>query len=110
MNFYLAAFLIIPVVALIAREAGKLRLSRWIIFFGYLAVGWLLVYLAVQSYLDNLDEPVRNTPHPSKELLDEWQDDGAKEVFALYFGWAFATVYFLACLMIINLVRALRRK
>ena len=110
MSLYLVAFLILPLAALAARESGKLKLSLWVIFFIYLGVGWLLVYLAVQSYLAGLDELVRNTPHPSKEVMDQWQNDGAMQVFALYFGWAYATAYYLTCLLIVKLVRALRRK
>lgn len=110
MNLYLVVFLILPVVALAVREYGKLKLSLWVIFFVYLGAGWLLVYLAAQSHLADLDELVRNTPDPSKELLDKWQNDGAKQVFALYFGWAYAAVYFLTCLSIVYVVRALRKK
>lgn len=110
MSLYLTAFLILPLVSLVAKESGELKLPLWLIFFIYLGVGWLLVHLSVQSSLANIDGLVRNTPHPSSELLDEWQSDGARQVFALYFGWAYAAIYFLACLLVVKIICALRRK
>ena len=109
MNLLIASFLVLPVIALIAKELGKLKLSRWSIFLIYVAVGWMLIYFAVERYFASLDEIVRNTPNPSEELLDRWQNDGAKRVFALYFGWFYAAIYFLGCSLAIYIVRLLKR-
>jgi hypothetical protein len=110
MSLFVAAFLILPIAVLVARESGKLKLSLWSIFFICIAVGWLLVYLAVEQYSASLDEVVRKTPNPPKEFLDEWQNDGAKQVLGLYFGWAYAAVYFLICLSVVRMMRVRRRK
>jgi hypothetical protein len=110
MNLYFVAFLIIPILALAAKEFGTLKLSRWSIFFIYVAAGWLLVHFAVVSHFTSLDEIVRNAPNPSEELLSEWENDGAPQVFALLFGWAYAAIYFLVCFSVVELVRAIRKK
>ncbi len=94
MDLYFAAFLTIPLVLLAAKELGWLRSSIWLIFFVYIVVGWLLVYLSVESYQRSLDNLVRNTPNPSEELLKNLQNDGAARVFATYFGWAHSVIYF----------------
>ena len=104
MNPFDAAFLILPVAALVAREFGKLKLPLWLIFLIYVPAGWLLMTLGVEWYFAALDKAVRSTPHPSEELLNKWQSDGAARVFAVYFGWAFAAIYFVLCLLIIKTV------
>ena len=109
MNLFFAAFLLLPILALLAKESGKLRLPLWSIFLLYVAVGWLLVNLAVERYYAYLNELVLSTPDPPEELLNRMQNDGAKRVFALYFGWAYAGGYFLICLWIVKAARALRR-
>ncbi len=109
MNIFDIAFLVIPVAALVAKESGKLKLSMWSIFIIYIAVGWLLVYLGVERYFASLDELIRSTPNPSEKLLNERQND-AKEVFALFFGWIYAAVYFLICLVGVYVARAFRKR
>jgi hypothetical protein len=98
MNPYLVAFLTLPVAAIVAKIFFKWRLSLWIIFFGCVLAGWGLAHLAVQQHFDNLDALVRSTPQPSEALLDALQSDGAAYVFAAYFGWVYAAVYFAVCL------------
>ena len=110
MNLYFAAFLIIPILALAAKEFGGLKLSRWSIFFICVAAGWLLIYFAVESYFASLDEIVSNTPNPSEELLNEWENDGAPRVFAFFFGWAYAAIYFLVCFSVVEVARAVKKK
>jgi hypothetical protein len=104
MNPFDAAFLILPVAALVAREFGKLKLPLWLVFLIYVPAGWLLMTLGVEWYFAALDKAVRSTPHPSEELLHKWQSDGAARVFAVYFGWAFAAIYFALCLWIVKIV------
>jgi len=108
MNLYFAALLILPVVALGAKGLGKLKMSVWAIFFIYLAIGWLLVHLVVQSSTAALNELIQNTPNPSKELLNEWQNDTGRS-FASIAGLVYPTVYFSICLPVLYLVRFVKR-
>jgi len=110
MNLFFASFLILPILALLAKESGKLKLPLWSIFLVCAVVGWLLVNLAVEQYFASLDEVISSSPNPPEELLERRQNDGAKRVFALYFGWAYAALYFLICLWIIKAARALVRR
>ncbi len=105
MNPYHIAFLTLPIAAIVAKLFFKWRLSLWIIFFGCVLSGWGLAHLAVERHFDNLDALVRSTPQPSPTLLDALQRDGAAQVFALYFGWAYAAVYFLLCLGLAYVVK-----
>jgi len=110
MDFFLAAFLVLPILALTAKEFGKLKLNLWVIFALYVVVGWLLIHLSVERYFDLLDEAVRSTPNPSSELLNKWQSDGAARVFASYLGWAQAAIYFLFWLWMIKIASFYIRK
>jgi hypothetical protein len=102
MSIYLLAFLLIPIAAISAREIFGWKRSIWLIFFTCVLVGWLFWFLSVWSIHQQLDEIVEGTPNPPKELLDRWQNDGAANVFAMGFGWVFAAIYFLACLVFVR--------
>jgi hypothetical protein len=110
MNLYFAAFLIIPIVILVAKESGRLSRSPWLIFFSNAVIGWLLIILAVDSSQRSLDDIVRHTTNPSDELLKQWQNDGATQVFALYFGWIYAIVYFLISYSVVKLGAVIIKK
>lgn len=98
MNPYFAAFLVLPIALFVAKGFGKLPLPMGAIFLICVAVGWLLVNLGVQWYFASLDERIHSTDNPPQELLNEWQNDGAKQVFAVLFGWVYAAIYFLLTL------------
>ncbi len=104
MDPYLAAFLVIPIAALLAKESYQLRFSLWVVFIVYVPVGWLLVNLSVARHFELLAQAVRDTANPSQELLDNSQNDGAANVFAYYFGWAYAAIYFVVCLWAFKVV------
>jgi hypothetical protein len=110
MNIFTFGFLLIPIAAIAANEVSSKKVSLWFIFIVYVLVGWLLWNLSVWWYFQQLDELVRSTPHPSAELLEKWQNDGAANVFALYFGWLFAAVYFLVCVVIVFAIREIGKQ
>ena len=110
MNWYLFAFLLIPVIFLGAKEAGRIQSPRWLIFAICVLSGWLLINLALNSYQAELDQLIASQPSPSDELVKEWEHDGAARVFALIFGWAYAAIYFFVVLGTVRLVAALYKK
>ena len=108
MDIFVIGFLLIPVVAISAKELFGWKRSLWLIFFVCVLFGWMLWALSIWSSQQQMDELVTRTQDPPKELLDGWQNDGATNVFALYFGWAIAAVYFLACLVFVRIVSDIR--
>lgn len=105
---FFIAFLLVPLIALSAKKLLGWNRSIWLIFFVWIPLGWMLWILAIWSAEQHMDDLLRSNPDPSKELLDAWQNDGAANVFALYLGWAIAAVYFLLCLIVINIIRDIK--
>ncbi|MFN0277297.1 MAG: hypothetical protein ACKVRN_01715 [Pyrinomonadaceae bacterium] len=114
MNVFFIAFLLIPLIALSAKKLFGWNRSIWLIFFAWIPLGWMLWLLFVWLSHQQLAELVESTPNPPDELLDRLLNDGAANVFALVFGWAIAAIYFLVCLVVVNILReikgALRKK
>ena len=105
MNIFTLAFLAIPIALIAYREFSRRKISLWLIFFAYVVIGWLLWDLSVWWYFAGLDDLIKSTPHPSPELLESRQSDGAALVFGWYFGWIFAAIYFLFCLVFVLIIR-----
>ena len=105
MNPFWIVFLVIPFLALGARDFSKRRVSLWLIAIIYLVVGWGVVNLAVRWHFASLEAQVQNSASPSPELLDRLQSDGAAYVFAYYFGWLYSAIYFLLCLWVYYIAR-----
>src|SRR4051812_32350978 len=109
MNCYLIVFLVTPLVLLTIRECLGRRLSVWPLFILYVAIGWLLINLALAASNSALEEAVRQ--NPTEELLNRLQNDGAANVFTFYLGWAYAAIYFCANLVVLRLLKlAVRRQ
>ena len=94
-NPFFITFLALPPFIIFLRHIGKLRAPRWMISLGFVLVGWALLNLAVFLHFEMLGRLVENTANPPQEWIDEWTNDGGKRVFALFFGWSYAVVYFL---------------
>ncbi len=73
-------------------------------------LGWLLVNLAIDSSHRSLDDVMSRTPTPSDELLSKWQNDGAAQVFALYLGWIYSSIYFLISYFAVKLTAVFIKK
>jgi hypothetical protein len=110
MDPFLAAFLLIPLLALIAKELGKLKLPLGLIFLILVPAGWLLLSLRVQWYFVSLDALVRKNPNPSPDLLSKMQNTGGAMMYALYLGWAMSAIYFVLCLGLIKIVSFFLRR
>ncbi len=87
-------FLLLPLVVLYLRAVGP----RW--FTGPVAVcvvalgGCFLVNAGIHFYFENLGDQMRaygNNPPP--QLAEEWANDGAKQVFGVWFGGFYALTY-----------------
>lgn len=93
MNVFFVAFCALPPAILLAKAYFKWRMSTWWFFAGFVMVGWILWFVAIWLRFEDLARQA-STPGASDELMDQAQKDGAPRVFALYFGWAFAGLYF----------------
>jgi hypothetical protein len=110
MNPFLIVFLATPFVALAARELFNLRASYRVIVIVYLILGWGLVNLAVEWRVSSLEALVQSSTSSSPGLLEKLQNDGATRVFAYYFGWVYAPIYFLLCLWVYYTARYFTRR
>ena len=79
----------------------------WWLVFGLLAVvGWLLVNGTVHFYYADFDDLLRPYgDHVPADLLKSRCADGAKLVFALFFGWAYGLVYSIPWLLVYGVAR-----
>lgn len=84
----LGSFIFLPMVLLSIRALQPSRMPWWFVVFIMLVVGWLLVLGA--------------------SVVAEMPDRGASKVFALFFGWIYAILYFLPWLCIYGLVQRVR--
>lgn len=91
------AFLAWPATLLAIRYVRPRWMPWFAILIGVGLIGWVLWGLQISARNEYLDRVVRSlaNPDPNDPLVDEWQADGARNVFALYFGWAISTIYFL---------------
>jgi hypothetical protein len=103
-------FLSLPVILLSVRAARPRFMRWWLLLILLSVVGWLLVYGTVHFYYAYLDDLLRpygdNAP---LELLERRSADGAKLVFALFFGWAYGLIYFIPWLLFYAVIQATRR-
>jgi hypothetical protein len=87
-----AGFLVCPPVALAVRYLHPRRLPWWGVALAIAFGGWLFANAGVHFYYEHLGDLLRT--HPSDlELRERWEADGAKRVFALFFGWVYGLVY-----------------
>jgi hypothetical protein len=103
-------FLALPVILLSVRAARPTLLRWWLLLILLSVFGWLLVNGAVHFYYAYLDDLLLSYgDHVPNDLLQRRAADGAKLVFALFFGWAYGLVYLIPWLLIYSVVQASRR-
>jgi hypothetical protein len=105
----LLAFLALPIILLIVR-ATRPRVMRWWLLIMLLSiVGWLLVNSTVHFYYAYLDDLLRSYGDQAPlSLLERRAADGAKLVFALFFGWAYGLIYFIPWVLFYAVIQASR--
>lgn len=78
--------------------AVRWRLPRvipiWLVVGGLVLGGWVLANVAVHTYAAYLHEIVMRMPDPdpSDPIVRRWQSDGARNLFAFFFGWTYGPV------------------
>lgn len=88
-NSLLVGFLLLPVIVLVFRALRPNRIPWWAAFTTTAGLGWVFVLGAT--------------------LAMETPDDGAKRVFALFFGWLYGLVWFLPWLAAYGAVHVIRQ-
>jgi hypothetical protein len=64
-------------------------------------LGWLLTNGYVYFFFNHLGDQISGYHgDPPEELVERWANDGAKRVFALFFGWAYGLVWLAPHLLI----------
>ena len=95
LNPFNIAFLVLPPFLIISRHFSKIRIPMWAIFIGYVLMGWAFINLGVLLHFEMLAKLIESTTNPPQKWIDALVNDGAGRVFALFFGWVYATIYFI---------------
>ncbi len=95
-----AGFLLVPAVVLYVRFTIGRRFPWWVVLIAIAFGGWLFSNVAVYYYFEAACEDVYGVSDPPTELLERCVNDGAKRVFALFFGWVYGLVYSLPYFLI----------
>lgn len=84
----------------------------WLLAVAAALFGWVFSNLAVYFHYEHLSDllaaagGVNGAP---QALIDRWQSDGAKRVFAYLFGWLYGLIYLIPWLVIYSIGIAVRR-
>ena len=86
------------------------KVPWWLVLVVVALGGWLLVNATVYFYYEHLGVLVHSRENPLQELVDRWATDGAKRVFALFFGWLYGFIYSVPYFLVYTLASFIRRK
>ena len=107
----LGGFLLLPFAVLLLRAFRRKFMPWWLAFLAVAALGWLLVNGTVHFSFAHLGDLIHSYgDNPPNELVERWANDGAKRVFALFFGWVYALVWFVPLLLVYGLIQLFRRR
>jgi hypothetical protein len=106
----LAGFFIMPPLMLSVRFARPKKVPWWLVLLTIPIASWLLVNATVFFYYEHLDVLIHIQENPPRELVDRWAADGAKRVFALFFGWSYGLVYSAPYFLVYLAAHFVRRK
>ena len=106
----LSGFFVLPPLVLSARFAKPGKLPWWLVLLIIPIGSWLLANATVYFYYDHLGDLIQSQEYPSEELVDRWAADGAKRVFALFFGWLYGIIYSVPYFFIYLTAYFIRRK
>ena len=106
----LGIFLIWPAFLLFIRYRRPNRLSWPRLIAAIAILGWGRWVLHICLYNEYLDYMVRvlDNPDHSAQLAHDWEVDGARNVFAAFFGWAISLVYSIPWLGVYGVIALVR--
>jgi hypothetical protein len=108
-----ASFLVLPPLLLLVRFFAPRRMPWWLLVLLVAFFGWVFSNLAVYFHYEMLSDQLvaaGGMNEAPEELIDRWQSDGAKRVFAYFSGWLYALIYLLPWLAAYRLAVAIRKK
>jgi hypothetical protein len=108
-----ASFLALPPVLLLVRFLAPRRMPWLLLVLLVRSFGWVFSNLAVYFYYETLNDQLNaagGVNGAPQELIDRWQSDGAKRVFAYFAGWLYALIYLLPLLAVYWLAVAVRKR
>ena len=106
----LALFVALPPAVLVARYRHGQSIPWWTVVLIIAVGGWLLVNFANYFYGEYVCEPVRGVRNPPDEALARCANDGARNVFALFFGWLYALLHSIPFFLVFALAAWARRR
>ena len=113
-NPFIMVFLLIPPIMIIGNTCREKRFSYWSLLLVFMIIGWPCVLFGIDWYYDGLAQIIDKTPTPPEEWLEILTADGAKRVFALFFGWLYSAIYFLvwlaATLVVPKMIKSIKEK
>lgn len=109
MNPYEALFLILaPTLLLVALLRKEERILPYLLV--YVVTGWILISPGIEWNQQELRKEIEALETPNQELIDQLNNDGGKRAFGLYFGWAYALIYFLGWMIPLRTIPRIIRK
>jgi hypothetical protein len=103
----LALLMVLPPAALVVRYRVGERIPWWFVVLLIAGVGWLLLNIGNYCYGQYVCQSVLAASKPA-DALARCTDDGARNAFALYFGWLFALLYAAPYVLIFSVTTWLR--
>ena len=110
MYLALTLFAVLPPVVLLGRYRLRQAIPWWAPVLIIAVGGWFLVNVANYFYGEFACEPVRRVLNPPEEALARCTNDGARNAFALLFGWLYALLYSIPFFLLFALCAWLRRR
>jgi hypothetical protein len=108
------SLLLLPPLLMVMRSMSPRLMPLWAMMAATTLGGWFLAVVGVMLYDAYLDLVVGAMSNPDIDdpVVRRWMADGARNVFAVLFGWLYGPVLWLLwspLLVLVHLVRARRR-
>lgn len=105
----LVAFFALPIVILGIRATRPQLMPWWLAGVVVVILGWLLSVGIVEFHFAGLGADLRAYgEQPPSELLKQYVQDTGRP-FARFFGWSYALIYFVPCIVLYAIFQIARR-